>query len=174
MMPGANSTSARALALAWLIAGALWLVAGRAQAQGLRDPTLAPPEAGLASPQAVEKSVLIEPGASAIIVREGRPYLVVGTRLYAPGQQLGPARIERISETEVWLREAGVLRKVPQFSGIERRALTPGAAPACIDSGAQETKASKAARVSSKAASSSKTSPPLAPCVGVPPRGLTP
>ncbi len=173
MMRRGNSVSARALALAWLIAGALALAAGRAEAQGLRDPTLAPPEAGLASPSAAEKSALIEPGASAIIVREGRPYLVLGTRLYAPGQQLGQARIERISETEVWLREAGVLRKVPQFPGIERRALTPVTAPACIDGGAQGVPVTKAARVS-KAASSSKTAPPLAPCVGVQARGLTP
>lgn len=170
MMRRANSVSTRTLALAWLIAGALALAAGRAEAQSLRDPTLAPPEAGLASPSAAEKSALIEPGASAIIVREGRPYLVLGTRLYAPGQQLGQARIERISETEVWLREAGVLRKVPHFPGIERRTLTPVTAPACIDGSAPGVPATKASR----AARSSKTAPPLAPCVGVPPPGLTP
>ena len=35
---------------------------------------------------------------------------------------LGSARIERISETEVWLREGGELRRVQQFAGIVRRA----------------------------------------------------
>ncbi len=65
-----------------------------------------------------------------IIVRNGRPHLVMGTRLYAQGQKLGQARIERISETEVWLREGGVLRKLPQFQSIQRRAVTPlGCAP---------------------------------------------
>ena len=85
-----------------------------------------------------------------IIVRNGRPNLVVGTRLYAQGQQLGKARIERISETEVWLREGGVLRKISQFTGIQRRTVPSGAAtPAC-------------------AASSKKTSA-AAPCADVQP-----
>jgi hypothetical protein len=58
----------------------------------------------------------------AVLVRQGVPYLVVGTRLYAKGQTVGAARIERISETEVWLREAGVVRKVQVFGGIQRQA----------------------------------------------------
>ncbi len=57
-----------------------------------------------------------------VIVRNGRPYLVVGTRLYAAGEKLGQARIERITETEIWMREGGVRRKVPLFVGIQRRA----------------------------------------------------
>ena len=70
-----------------------------------------------------------------IIVRNERPNLVVGTRLYAQGQQLGKARIERISETEVWLREGGVLRKISQFTGIQRRTVPSGAiSPACAAS----------------------------------------
>jgi len=56
-----------------------------------------------------------------IIVRNGRPYLAVGTRLYAQGEKLGAARIERITETEVWLREGRELRKISQFHGIVRR-----------------------------------------------------
>ncbi len=97
-----------------------WCVA-EAQAQGRRDPTAVPIEARLSGPASGGKALLVEPGAMTIIVREGRPYLAVGTRLYAPGQMLGQTRIERISETEVWLREGGVLRKLSQFSGIERR-----------------------------------------------------
>ena len=99
----------------------LFFLWGQVDAQGLRDPTLPPAEAGLASPSLDGKSVSLIPGAMTIIVRNGHPYLAVGTRLYARGQKLGLARIERITETEVWLREDGVLRKVPQFPGIERR-----------------------------------------------------
>ena len=97
-----------------------WCV-GPTQAQGRRDPTEAPAEARLSGTAAGGKALLVQPGAMTIIVRDGRPYLAVGTRLYAPGQKLGQARIERISETEVWLREGGMLRKLSQFSGIERR-----------------------------------------------------
>lgn len=117
------------MALGWRMGGiigiSLFCSFGRADAQGLRDPTLPPAEAGLAGTALSGQSLNIEPGAMTIIVRNGRPYLVVGTRLYAQGQKLGQARIERISETEVWLREGGVLRKVPRFPGIQRRTVTP-------------------------------------------------
>jgi hypothetical protein len=61
----------------------------------------------------------------AVVVRDGVPYLVQGTRLYAKDETIGQARIVRITETEVWLREAGQLKKIPVFSGIERRAVKP-------------------------------------------------
>ena len=59
-----------------------------------------------------------------VIVRDGRPYLVVGTRLLAQGQKLGEARIERIGETEIWLREGGVLRKIQRYPGVRRVPVT--------------------------------------------------
>ncbi len=97
------------------------------QAQGLRDPTVPPAAAGLAQSGAVAQPATLESGGIAVVVRQGKPYLVIGTRLYAQGQKFGQTRIERITETEVWLREAGALRKVSVFSGIERRAaLAPG------------------------------------------------
>ena len=97
-----------------------------AQALGQRDPT-APPAAERALPAAPTPGQAGTGGVSnagpiGIIVRDGTRYLVVGTRLLASGQMLGSARIERISETEVWLREGGELRRVQQFAGIVRRA----------------------------------------------------
>ena len=59
----------------------------------------------------------------AVIVRDGQSYVVAGTRLIAQGQMLGDARIERISETEIWLREGKSLRKVQRYAGIQRKAL---------------------------------------------------
>lgn len=93
---------------------------GQANAQGLRDPTLPPAEAGLDSNAPAGKELAVQPGSMTIIVRDGRPYLAVGTRLYAQGEKIGQTRVERITETEVWLREGAVLRKVSQFQGIER------------------------------------------------------
>ncbi len=104
------------------IGAALALSFGPLSAQSGRDPTQPPPEAGLGGANAVPAVPAGLP-TSTILVRDGKAYLVVGTRLYAQGQKLGQARIERISETEVWLREGGVLRKVSQFPGIERRAV---------------------------------------------------
>ncbi len=107
--------------------------ASEVPAQGMRDPTLPPEGAGsdyLGSP--IARPAGIEGGAFTIIVRNGVPSLVVGTRLYSRGQKLGNATIERIAETEVWLREGRVLRKVSQYQGIERRSESttkPQAAP---------------------------------------------
>jgi hypothetical protein len=153
MMKLPKSTISRCIAGYMVLS--LFLSFGQVAAQNLRDPTLPPPEAGLSGTEPGGKSQGIEPGAMTVIVRNGRPYLVVGTRLYAQGQKLGQARIERISETEIWLREGGVLRKIPQFSGIQRSTVTPVTMkPVC-------------------AASSSKKSPSVAPCAGVQPRGLS-
>ena len=125
MMKLCKLAMARMLALGWLMGLLLLVSLGPADAQSLRDPTVPPIEAGLASTAPDAKSLGAEPGAMTVIVRNGRPHLVVGTRLYAQGQKLGQARIERITETEVWLREGSMLRKVPQFPGIQRRAVAP-------------------------------------------------
>ena len=125
MMKLDTSVLPRKLALSWFMGISLLFSFGQVDAQSLRDPTLPPVEAGLVDTAPGGKSSGTEPGAMTVIVRNGRPYLVVGTRLYAQGQKLGQARIERISETEIWLREGGVLRKVPQFPGIQRRTVTP-------------------------------------------------
>lgn len=92
---------------------------GYAHAQE-RDPTVAPAEAGTAAPGATPQGPWGTDGM-AVVVRDGKPFLVVDTRLYAPGQKVGSSRIERITETEIWLRDGTVLRKVPRFAGIERR-----------------------------------------------------
>jgi hypothetical protein len=110
---------------------------GMTQAQPMRDPTVAPDAAsaggtasGLASGGASVGGQGDQGGGRAftIIIRNGKPSLVVGTRLYVQGQKLGGETIDRITETEVWLRTGRVVRKVPQFPGIERHApLEPAA-----------------------------------------------
>lgn len=94
-------------------------------AQSLRDPTLPPTQIEPISPGARDQKLSSERGPLTIVVRDGRRYVVLGTRLYAQGQLFGKIRIERISETEVWFRENGVLQKVPRYSGVERRIAAP-------------------------------------------------
>ncbi len=131
-----KSRSACRFTYAWLV---LTLVAGSAgvRAQAARDPTVPPAGASSAAvPAAATRSPVLDAAYVAVIVRDGRPHLVVGTRLVAQGQMLGQARIERITETEVWLREGKTLRVKPVFAGIERRVagaaapLAPCAPPA--------------------------------------------
>ena len=147
--------------LGWLMVIALFFAFSRVAAQSLRDPTTPPPEVALASSASAGaslgktslgiESLGIASGTMTIIVRNGRPHLVIGTRLYAQGAKIGQVHIERISETEIWLREGDVLHKVSQFSGIQRGTVTPLAAtPSC-------------------ASSSSKPSSPAAPCGKVQP-----
>ena len=127
-----------------------------AAAQSLRDPTLPPwsPGSGGGSGSGATPVRGIQ-GPLSVLVVNGQPYLVVGTRLYAQGQQLGAARIERITETEVWLREGSSLRKISNFVGIQRRSVTSTAAtPACGAAAAEPAAVNR----------SSKTPAPVAPC----------
>ena len=110
-----------------------------AAAQSLRDPTLPPWVTGSGGGGGGDAApVRGLQGPLSVLVVDGQPYLVVGTRLYAQGQQLGAARIERITETEVWLREGHNLRKISNFVGIQRRGVTTSAeTPACGASAAR-------------------------------------
>lgn len=131
----------------------LGLTMGQVKAQSQRDPTMPPPGAAqsIDRPATATGDVeLLEKGSFSIIVRDGTPFLAVGTRLYARGQKLGTAVIERISETEIWLREGLELRKVPQFAGVQRRVVPAGAdvpQSACAASGP---KASGRAKIPAK------------------------
>lgn len=112
-----------------LVATFMWLHAPGGQAQTWRDPTAEPPLAGGGATGQGAGNAELAP--LSVIVVDGRPHVIMGTRLYARGQMLGPARIERITETEVWLREGTVLRKVPRYQGVERRSVSPPVVPGC-------------------------------------------
>jgi hypothetical protein len=47
--------------------------------------------------------------------------------LYGVGKVVDGYKIERITETQIWLRKGKELRKVPRFSGIERKVSNPKA-----------------------------------------------
>lgn len=95
-------------------------------AQEQRDPTLPPGVATSGAGGEANASPLRTSGAN-VVVRDGKPYLVVGTRLVAVGQRVGSAKLERITETEIWLRDADGVQKLPRFTGIQRSASVPTA-----------------------------------------------
>jgi hypothetical protein len=103
----------------------LVVLAVGAHAQGQRDPTIPRAAFGLPGASGDALAPTLDAGPMTVIVRNGQPSLVVGTRLVAQGQTLGNTRVERITETEIWLREEGQLRKVPRFAGIQRRSSQP-------------------------------------------------
>lgn len=105
-----------------------WVGCAAAQAAALRDPTVPPPAWGAQPGSPREPLAEFKPGH--LVVVDGRRYVMWQGRRYGEGESIEGARIERIEETEVWLRIAGSLRKVRMFAGIEKR---PSAAPAGAD-----------------------------------------
>jgi hypothetical protein len=113
---------ARRLGVALLIclAGTLAPV----QAQEARDPTRPPAEVA-SVPGETAPGLPLSPGNLSIVVSDGKPLLVLDKRLYRQGESLGQYKIERISESEVWLRKGRELHKIARFVGIERRSAAP-------------------------------------------------
>jgi hypothetical protein len=109
--------------LACLASFAVLLVTNLA-AQELRDPTRPPAQAQTTGGEASE--ALLGTEGLSVVQRDGKPFLVVGTRLVAPGQKIGAFKLERISETEIWLLDGKELRKIARFTGIQRK---PSAQP---------------------------------------------
>lgn len=85
-----------------------------------RDPTAAPGQVDAVTGVAVGGTGPLPQGSS-VIVQNGKPFLVVGTRLFGVGQKVGNAKLARITETEIWLQEGKQITKVPRFAGIQRR-----------------------------------------------------
>ncbi len=102
-----------------------------AQAQdGARDPTAlpAPLRSALAAAQAASAASGVDDGREGIrqlVFANGRGYVVQHGRRYAVGELLDGARIERITEQAVWLREAGQVRREPLYAGVEKHPPAP-------------------------------------------------
>ena len=91
----------------------------------LRDPTQ--PPAAFAAPAGSARVPADTFRPEHLVTVAGVRYLVWNSRRYAVGAIIDGARIERISEHEVWLRRADGVRKIPLFSGIEKRPPNSGA-----------------------------------------------
>ena len=97
----------------------------QAIAQPLRDPTQ--PPTAYSAPVGTARVAPDTFKVEHLVVVDGVRYLVWNSRRYAVGAIIDGARIERISEHEVWLRRADGVRKIPLFSGIEKRPPNSGA-----------------------------------------------
>ena len=121
----------------------LMLTALSARAVDLpRDPTALPG----ALRSAIAASAASAPGGAApadnairqVVFANGRAYVVQRGRRYVVGEQLDGARIERITEQAVWLREAGRVRREPLYGGVEKRVPPPAAAAASAAPGVRK------------------------------------
>jgi len=105
---------------------ALLLAALAAQAhaqEASRDPTALPVTLrhALAAASSASGAEPARDGIRQVVFADGRGYVVQRGRRYAVGEQLDGARIERITEQAVWLREAGQVRREPLYGGVEKR-----------------------------------------------------
>ncbi len=95
-----------------------------------RDPLQPPPEARPPLPAATGSATNSTDSASALSAPrhlmsvDGRRYVVIGTRRHGVGELLGSARIERIDDSAVWVREGGTLQRLP-VHGAARRLPAP-------------------------------------------------
>lgn len=129
--------------------GLLCLAAVCAQAQqAARDPTTWPSalRSAVAAAQAASAASGADGNPPATAVRqvmlvEGRAFLVQRGRRYAVGESLDGARIERITEHAVWLREpSGTVRRESLYGGVEKRPDSAAATPSPAASGVKKSK----------------------------------
>jgi hypothetical protein len=131
----------------WMLA-AMLAPAARADDGMARDPTAWPPalRSAMAAAAAASAASGAQPAEDAairqVVIAGGKAFVVQRGRRYAVGEQLDGARIERITEQAVWLREAGQVRRESLYGGVEKRsppAVVPAAAPPAA-SGAKKSK----------------------------------
>lgn len=104
----------------------------------LRDPTLAPVALQTAPSATTAAGAHAAPGpaqaasggvaprvARHIMIVDGQSFVIEGGRRRKVGDTRGGARIERIEEQAIWLREDGALQRLPLFGPVIRRATAP-------------------------------------------------
>ena len=97
-----------------------------AMAEPARDPTQ--PPAAYGAPAASNRPAAEAFRLEHLVSVNGVRYLVWNSRRYQVGDSISGARIERISESAIWLRSEGSVRKLLLFPGIEKRPLDSGTA----------------------------------------------
>lgn len=120
------------LALA-LAGGGAAAVAQDGAGAPLRDPMSAPPGANTAAPANGRHGGAGAPAAPAavqvrqLLVVNGQRYVIDNGRRRAVGDLLGGARIERIDDSGVLLRQGSAQWHVPLFVGVTKRPVAQGA-----------------------------------------------
>jgi hypothetical protein len=106
-----------------------------------RDPMQAPPEARAADATAAAAAPAAAPApARHLMVVDGQRWVVSGGRKRGVGDLLGDARIERIEDSAVVVRQDGVLHRLPLFGDVQRRPAPESASPVLQPPGASTLK----------------------------------
>jgi MSHA biogenesis protein MshK len=107
------------MAAAWML---LFMLAGggRAQSQVLNDPTRPPASLGSQTDQAAEK-MKAEPELQSVLISPTRRVAVIDGQTVALGETFREARVVRITEGEVVLRNGQDLQVLKLFPKFEKR-----------------------------------------------------
>jgi len=105
-----------------------WAAAAPTGEAAGRDPMLPPPDARpAAAPGAAPGSAAL-PQARHLMVVDGVRYVIEGGRRRGVGDLLGGARIERIEDSAVVVRQGRELRRLPLFVGVVKLPVAEAAA----------------------------------------------
>jgi len=94
-----------------------------------RDPTRWPAALQAPAASAANAAANTLPTPQQIMIVDGKAWLVIGSRRYGVNDKLGDARIQRIEESAVWLRDAQGVHRLPLFEGVQVRHQTPSKRP---------------------------------------------
>jgi MSHA biogenesis protein MshK len=92
-----------------------------AHAEDLVDPTRPPATLGQVVDGDASASVAGRPVLQSVMISPGRRMAMISGRMVRIGDKVGEARVTKISETEVVLRNGKELETLKLFPGIEKR-----------------------------------------------------
>ena len=110
---------------ALLLSAAPLSLSGMVWGQTMRDPTQ--PPAAFMAPQSAPRAPNDDFKFEQLVTVNGVRYVVWNSRRYKVGDSINGARIERITENSIWLKNAGTVRTVQLFPSIEQRPAGGGA-----------------------------------------------
>jgi len=113
-----------ALKMTWVIL-AVWagMMPSSAFAEGLKDPTRPPTSIGMQSTSDVTlDSAASMPVLQSVLISPGRVVAIISGQTVKLNDQFGSARVIKIAETEVVLRDGKNLQTLKLFPNIEKKA----------------------------------------------------
>jgi hypothetical protein len=98
----------------------------------LRDPMVPPLSIARPAANAGAADVVAEPppAPQQLLTVGGRRYVVDGRRRLGVGDALGSTRIERITDSAVWVRDGSTVTRLPFYGGVVKRTVVDTPAPA--------------------------------------------
>jgi MSHA biogenesis protein MshK len=92
-----------------------------AHAENLPDPTRPPAALGHAGDGGASASAAGRPVLQSVLISPGRTMAMISGQMVKVGDRVGEARVIKISETEVVLRNGKELETLKLFPGVEKR-----------------------------------------------------